>query len=518
MPLNLVDALSIPGERRAFYLPLASIPPGGEIVRDVLPDQFDPEDDTTDPNNPGLFIRITPSEAGDEFDLPDPAFRLHAMAAGTLHFKPLDASMGNRLILTMPLFQAISPNSVPWWGRWDEARCWPSQIIYDNVDVAILSDLLNNLVAGTSYYGLEFPPEVDVLDTGGYITNFLNGSDIHFLNVQAGAVIGAAGFNPSGDGSRLLKLYARYHDHTDSNPHPMHPREFLHLLFGNSSDETTNHSLLLKIDEVGIGQPGLETRSMRLRPPLRTQARVIWEADLEVDSAAAQWAVGGAVGPDRFFNDHSREGRQFNNGAYDQCTAQGCYKCNLFVCDVALRAGFRVNIHPVRSDRWHYISANRYARLVHDAGIDTDRVALQGSIEGNNVPWGWKIESWLRSIPVADRQERLNDAMNSEGRCFILAGGRAGNRSGHVVIVESVDSQPILVNPAQAGHGLDTIELTTREARRGGASMRSAEFGLNGTGGAADSTHNFNRLHLFELHPGEDPDTLRGLRNCNVQI
>src|SRR5262249_19083284 len=146
--------------------------------------------------------------------------------------------------------------NVPWWQRWVEAACLPYQIIYENVDSTELETYLQGMVPGQVFHGLSFPPEVT--DSSGFLTGFFAGTEGYVLSAQAGAVIGTAAAAPTLAGARELRLHARYHDHTDMVPHPMNPREFLHLLFGNDSDEFTRHPLLLKINAVGLGQTGLE--------------------------------------------------------------------------------------------------------------------------------------------------------------------------------------------------------------------------------------------------------------------
>jgi hypothetical protein len=250
----------------------------------------------------------------------------------------------------------------------------------------------------------------------------------------------------------------------------------------------------------------------------------MWEANIEmpahVPNHAGDWARPASC-LNRLYNDHSRQGRTFNRSGYDFCPhdsgTPGCLKCNIFISDIALRSGFRCCIHAVGTDKWHYIAAGTYADRTNAAGHATDRIPLQGTVQGTATTWGFKFEQWLRAILAADRQARVNELMTSEGRCLILAGSRASGHSGHIIIVESVGAQIDLV--ASAGHGLSAITVTTREARTvEGGESRTATFALSGVGGAADSLSNFVRLHLFELHPGQDPDTLVGLRNCNVQV
>jgi hypothetical protein len=510
LPWNLVESLSGgTSPRRAFYAPLASIPPSSTTIRTVFPSAFTPSADTLASGDKVLNVRIA-QPFSPEGELPDPAMRLHAMAPGTVRFEPADATMLDRLILEMPMF--LTPLNVPWWERWMDADCLPYQIIYENVDRAELQARIESipLVTPAPLHGLSLPAEI-VLPTqrDTFVQNFMSGSPNHQLAAESGAVIGVAGPDPAGGSDRVLKLRARYHGHTDASPRFMNPGEFLNLLFGDDSNDSRHHPLLLRIDGVGLVQPGLESKTMRLRPPLRTHERVMWESRIEIFSHPADWALAGRCG-DRFYNDHAREGRAFNHTDY-----HGLWKCNLFISDIALRSGFRCCIHDVGNTAWHYNGAGTYADNVHNSGNANARIPLRGKIDTlRGVTWGFKFEQWLRAIPVADRIRRVNDLMTDDGRCLVLAGSRAVG-SGHIVLIKSVGATLQLT--ATAGNGIDRIEVTTREASRGGGDIRTGTFKLAGTGGAADSLSNFTRLHLFELHPGQDPDTPAGLRNCNVQ-
>lgn len=547
---NLTDAVSKSGERRAFFLPLASIPPEKKAVRTVDKSVFNIEetytsagDRTTDV---GLAIRITPPFSGftDEEDLPDPAIRLHAMVKGRLSFQPANGTLGDRLILQTFVFSQSFTNA-RWWERWIEAGCLPQTIVYENVDRAHLETLLNGLSVpandtqtAPATYGLRVPLGVMQATKADFISKFLSGVAGVSLTAEAGAYIGRAGLAPGAVESpiavRLVRLHVQYHDHTDVNPHPMNPRELFHLLFGNDSDEARNHPLLRQMHELGQKQTTIqpESKRMLLRPPLRTWKRVEWEADQEIQLHSANWRPAGSLGDNRFYNNHRRNNRSFNDGNYDNFN-----KCNLFVSDICLRAGFRINLHPVGAAAWHYIDANSYTNLAHQGTGTTDRVALQGRNEDAAVPWGWKFENWLRAKPAGDRQRLLNDAMTKDGRCFILAGARARrfvnqtlpngaqgiadctaslrrNGIGHIVIVKEVLAQPTLATTV--GEGLQQIRVQTMEASGSGATNRDFDAQLGGAGGNAAGTTGFIRLHLIELHPGKDPDTLQGLRDLNI--
>jgi hypothetical protein len=523
MPWNLVEPLSATVHpRRAFYLPLASIAPGSDTVRAVPQNTFIPADDTTAAPDKVFKIRISPPSGGfsNEGTLPDPAYRLHAMDHGQVRFKADDGTMKDRLILRMDRF--ILPITEPlWWQRWSDAECEPLHLIYENVDRVELEARLNSINPGESFHGLTLPKEVaDLTQRAQFITNFLAGDENTFLFAEAGAVIGTAAADPAHSGDRLLKLRGRYFMHTDSVPQFMNPREFFYLLFGDDSSEATSHPLLLKMEAVGAAAAGIETKSIRLRPPLRTHGRVMWESRIEIDNHAMAWARSNSC-LNRLYNNHSRENRAFFVSGYDFCTENGvvvgCWKCNLFVSDIALRSGFRVCIFPVGT-HWHYAAAGRYAGKADIAGNATNRVPLNGMVANEAQTWGFKIERYLRSLDDEDlSQAALNHAMQYEGRCLILAGSRAA--IGHIMLVETVNGPPKLVDDSEAGHGLKSIAITLHEALgSGGAQSSDDTCKIKGTGGRADSHKNFSRLHLIELHPGKDPDTETGLRDCNVQI
>jgi hypothetical protein len=494
MPWNLVEPLSTTVQpRRAFYLPLASIPPGSDTVRAVPPNTFTPADDATAAPDKAFNIRISPPSGGfsDEGTLPDPAYRLHAMDQGIVQFKPADGTMQDRLILTMERFN-LPITEPPWWQRWRDAECEPYRLIYENVDRVELESRLNSITPSESFHGLEFPPEVqDLPQRAQFITDFLGGSDSTLLVAKAGAVIGTAAADPAHSGDRLLKLRGRYFRHTDSEPQYMNPREFFYLLFGNDSPEATSHPLLLKMEAVGTAATGMETKSIRLRPPLRTHSRVIWESRIEIDFHPLAWARAQSC-LNRLYNTHSRQNRSFFVSGYSFCTEDnvvtGCWKCNLYVSDIALRSGFRVCISDVFPN-WHYAAAGRYAGLADIAGNATNRVALNGKVENEARTWGFKIERYLRSFDDEDlSQAALNYATQYEGRCLILAGSRSS--IGHIMIVEKVNGPPKLVDDSEAGHGLKSIPITLHEALGAGAHASSDTCKIKGT----------------------------GLRDCNVQI
>lgn len=575
MKWNLVDHASVAAQddpitksgRRAFYLPLASIPPGKkEVQRQADKNQFEPVDDVPLPSNDPVFrISITAPSGGfrPDGDLPDPAIRLHAMAAGDLRYKPAL----KQLILTIYPITWETFVLPLWWGQWTLAgvECYPHQVIYENVDENQLHTWLNNLKPDKpdqSFYGLSFPKPAPVgpnipIDAS-FIPNFLRGEAPYFLVAASGAVIGTADTSPPGNSDpaapRLVRLRARYYHNTDPGRRPMNPRELLYLLFGDDSDETQNHPLLQRMDEIGRNDnTRIESKTIRLRPPLRTWKRVIWEADFELlNSYRHLWGVWELRKPDgtlvraakcnppnddcgrcttRVYNTYrSGNGNALSYGAE---RIRPYNHCNIFISDVALRAGFRILIQTIGA-AWHYVEAGGYGRRVHAARADTDRVPLRGRSAGIDIPWGWKIDGWLGGIHHSLREAALNDAMQEEGRCLILVGersdeqgkdpdvGHSNTHIGHILILENVNAEPTFLHPRRVRDGLQTIRFISREAQGVGARTRAGVFSLAPRGQivkvAADATGGFSTLHIFELHPGQDPDTLVGLENCNVVV
>jgi hypothetical protein len=148
--------------------------------------------------------------------------------------------------------------------------------------------------------------------------------------------------------------------------------------------------------------------------------------------------------------------------------------------------------------------------------------------------WGWKIENWLRAQDQANLLTSINNAIDLEGRCLIWTGAMprkftvsnmkstdctmANLRDhgiGHIVIVKRVVTAPTF--RAAVGTGIDGITITTLEAgSTGGAQSRNYSPSAAGAETVVGGATGFIRMHLFELHPGKDPDILQGLADLNV--
>ncbi len=550
MAWNLTDEMPVSGARRRFYPPVASAPPGQAMVRAVdrtlftigaptYPVVSAADDRTVDVP---LSIRVSAPAGGftNEGPLPDPLIRLHAMDDSQLTFLPASGGAPDRLelkLLTFAFGHGPLVTFPKWWRRWLDAGCVPLTIIYENVDRAQIQTLLSAVAApvDTSIanrvdptHGVSFPDGVIQSNKAQFIADFLAGRN--FIFGKAGAYIGTAAADPADATKRLLTLHVRYQDHTTADPHPMNPLELFWLLFGDDSTEATSHPLLLRIHEIGGTQVAVHPRSRRMlrRPPLRTSARVFWEGDQEINHHPANWSNAGSLGADRLYCNLNRNGMQFNRGNYT-----GFWKCNLLVHDLCVRSGFRVCVQPTAGNRWHFATAASVTNLSETAWAagGPDRIQLMGSGVDATRVWGFNVERWLRSKAPGTLRTAINDAIQEEGRLFVVAGARArrfeqqsningsGNSgfascaaslkrhpSGHIRILRDVRAEPQL-RPT-SGEGLSEIDCQTIEATGAGAVSPNNVITL--------PSGNFIRLQLVELHPGKDPDTVQGMRDLGV--
>ncbi len=547
-PWHLVGALSPtnPVLRRAFYPPLASVPPPNSGSETWTATQAMQHTDFVDfreerPTRTANGVTVTanvfldvfinlPSGSSQENGLPPPQIRLHAVDRGWMYVRPAtDGSATYRLEIQMHSF-INNVQSVPWFGRWVEAGCIPARLIYENVDQQAVQALLNRVplqsASPNHYFGVSLPLRVQQSDRDAYVQDVLAGRKPVW--VQAGAYIGAVASGQAGERHRL-RLSARYAAPNEQDAQPMNPRELFHLLFGDDSPEALSHPLFKGISEfAGKQTERPETRRMTLRPPLRTWRRVTWEAQQEVMRVPTSWAIGGQLGSNRLFNNTS--------SGFVVESYLNRNKSAIFASDICLRAGFRVPVQRVSQieNRWHYLGANAFANWAHAANERdsvSERVALSGLGVSPSPTWGWGLDNWLRSRTIRtpageiDRMTALNDAMHREGRCLLLAGTRVPNTPGHIVLLNEVLGQPYLTNPERDDpndpgrklRGVSAIKARGVEAGGLGTATRADLFMTRGRASRADSWIAFVRVHVIELHPGKDPDTLQGLADLNVQ-
>jgi hypothetical protein len=541
---NLVDNISPSNGPRRFFLPLNDL-----LDEATLSFSEDPPESRV--SDAVLAIKVHSPAGGftPVGDLINPLIRLHAIDRAQVRFVPADAVLRDRLVLTCITFArsvfgpGIFEGFPRWWDRWQEAGCVPLRVTYENVDATSIRSLLTSVKAPADdtvqshvlpTNGINFPSGVfDGMSKTLFIDNFMLGSDGYFVLADSGSYLGAVAPDPddtSPEPSRLLKLHVEYSDHEVDSPHPMNPREFFYLLFGNDSKEAKDHPLLKKLDQASAAQTGHESKSMRLRPPFRTHARVLWEADLELPNPndpthdhSKDWTQTGSC-KERLYNDHERDGRRFNRAPYNDCRDStgkvvGCWKCNLFVLDIVMRSGFRVPIHPVGSTVWHYVDPQWMAQRVDGVSIQDgndllDRAPLVGKIGNSDATWGFKIEGSLRSgSPTADElRAKLNEATSIEGRCLIVPIDYVIGFSGHMVIVDRVmNVASVPLDFAGVGHGFNSLAVYVREAGSSGGAKRGAALVIS-------AATKMELVHIVELHPGRDPDTPLGLRDCNVQF
>lgn len=537
MNWNLVDNVPpFTSDRRRFYPPLASIPPSESGSPDSsLSDRYSFEVHRT-PDDPGpaettsdirLDITIEPGgSGGGSGSLPDPAGRLHAMDAGKVYFKPAEEDgMGDRLVLDCLTFNFLTGTSltlesnsmlatafnalvespllggVAWWGQWEDADCIPDRVIYENVDRDTVEDAITAINVDGSSYGLTFPNEVvadgetpddDEITKSDFVANFMSGDEGHFVTAKPGAYLGEAGDADEGSDDNLLQLHARYEypgdplypGHAEDDPHPMNPVELLYLLFGDDSTEANDHPLLQAVDDSDTNQVGdddeIESKTMALRPPLRTWKRVMWECELEEDEHQSAWEVSGDLDPDassdgddRIYNNlqrdwdcpwHTDDEHEFNDSSYENS-----YKCNIFVYDLALRSGFRtIGVDQGSGPMFNYQDSNHTADIFHeddafeDDGSLKQYAAYRGDHHDDNMKrrFATKLEGLLLSTDADDREDTLTDRIETDGRCMVVVGYRGNvndpsDGTGHIVLVNDITGEPVLQADLPADGDID---------------------------------------------------------------
>jgi hypothetical protein len=579
MEWNLVDHLSPKRGPRAFHMPLASVAPGSRSKIDTTLQSLFAFYEYPESGERALQIQIKlpPGQTGfgqdpEAPDLPHPAIRLHAMMGpSVVTFEPAAPPHRDRLVLRSLALMIPSKPLPPWFELWKRANCIPETVIYENVDKQHLEKLLKGLPTTTEgKYGLSFPTRAGggPIDAGAkntFIAGFLAGKPDLFLVAGAGAFLGIAGpteLAPGDATQKEVRLHVAYQDHSSTKPHWLNPREFFYLLFGEASAEAKSHPLLAKLDQDGKKQLSsnrqlIASKSFVLRPPLRTYKRVEWEALQEISHGhAASWGQNASLSTHRFFNDYKGDAythlyaiptgqqsvRFVNDYAY-----QGNWKCNLFVTDICLRAGFRVPVIIDRRSRrlWYYAGTGAYGRAVHHAGPAQssggaqlpERIPLLGvaQVQGQRRRWGWKIEGTLRRQGAGGGASSavswLNNAIDQESRCFLMVKYKPGNSEcsiGHVAIIHHVEDLQFTNSPGLGyqslrarlieawGSGIARVSNTWPRSRERRRSYWCVEE--DDDGNVVSRTRQEQYIHILELEPGLDPDYFVGLRDILVQI
>ena len=211
-------------ERRRFYLPLASAPPGlpdATATDAVSRDAFAVTDGVRLPSDtPYLVVNIQkPGNTAFQNDsgLPDPAMRLHAVSNGRLRYTPATKSLALEMLpFAIPAFVT---RKAAWFERWLEADCIPHTFVYEGIDDTLLRPILESLSVPIDaisanrvnpVYGVSFPDGVTASDDNrvSFIDRFLGGDPSTFLVVDAGAYIGAAA--STGANTRQVTFKATY--------------------------------------------------------------------------------------------------------------------------------------------------------------------------------------------------------------------------------------------------------------------------------------------------------------------
>jgi hypothetical protein len=543
MPWNLTDRLS-PSAFRYFHLPVASDPTGAGELPSVPPSRYFVSESVVD-GMPRLQVMVTETSEGfpTENGLPAAVIRLHAMGSGTLAYRPQIGSLRQCLLLTFVPAWLFLAFRVRWLARWLEADCVPETIVYDNVDPVRLRLLLADtptIAHPAPFEPLQFPLGVrqGELNKTEFLDRFMAGEPGPTMWVRRGACIGQMASTAASPTSRQLGLTARYQGHTDASPRPMVPRELFNLFFGNDSIEFATHPLLQAIQERGESDTTLPvTRRMLLRPPLRTNARVVWEGVQELPDHS-RWSEGGVLDTTKLLNTLDE---------FDRLkTYEGLFKCQVFAFEILLRSGFHVRMHRYVENGvvyLYYYRVNRLAREARDVkGMTSEKPGVLG-YEGEE-PWGRRWDRKLTALPAEQQPVEINRMIDEEGRAFYLLRefeGKPGHRhSGHLLLIERVhETVPADWNPAMPALTVYWEKEGSTAGARGtaiGLMWISADVIQAPLGGLergpdlvvtqwpktakpevrADASTN-NDLLLIEAIPGPDPHTLDGVRAlCSI--
>jgi hypothetical protein len=543
-PWNLTDRMSR-GAERYFHLPVASDPTGGADRPAVAHETYLIEEGEAD-GFPHLGVAVEdPPGATTGDPLLAAAVRLHAMGEGWLSYRPQRGAFRQCLILDLPPIWFNVAARAPWFERWIEADCLPRTVVYDNVDLAHLRGLLEATpVSPTTGFRLSYPASVtrNEITKADFIDRFLAGEPGHAMFAGRGAAIGRMDRMPGHPTLRRLRLRAFYQDHSDDDPRPMLPRELFNLLFGIDSPEFAGHPLLRAVHEVGEGDVETVPRSLRmlLRPPLRTHARVIWEAEQELAAEALsdtkRWRKSGSLGRTKLLN------------AVDGFNRDGTYKdknkCNVFVGEMLVRSGFRARMHPFQGNLVYSV-VNWVAEDARHTAMTVTEPGLLGF--AGQIPWGRRWDGVFATKPFDQMAPLINHMIREEGRTFYLVQEflhpESGVwRSGHMLLLEAVHEMTPGGAPTVRWEGLGRtkprgasttpdsytqiglwgIVATVVEAPSSGLRRRVEamvvvnwpEVFRDNTQSKAEASQN-NDLLLIEALPGRDPGTPAGYQDLS---
>jgi hypothetical protein len=585
---NLSEDLQAGGRDNYFEPPLAAavasttpfqlppdVPPQNQNVY-TFAEQYTDITALTLTADVGLTVKISPPPGGYPThpslgSLPTGAFRLHAVTRGRLRFDPASSALKLEM---KKAFESVGVDTVPWWQNWLETKRYPAVFIYENVDQSALNTILTSIPADQpGQYGITFPTQEDgtpIADRAAFINEFFLGQ--RFFDVVAGAVIGAAGPRAGSTNPDEHEVVFRVRYDNDT---AMSPREFFYLAFGDKSPHATKHPLFIDIAS-GVAFVRTLTTSpvpvtkwgMRMRPPLRTMTRVMWEGarEQEVDdglkagNGLPHWGSTGCSldAGDTLFD------RLF--AQYD--AVKGYPKCNIFVGDLSVRAGFRTpvvaNPPNARFPKAGWMANYAVLALSQEANETRHEVPLKGT---GGTQWGSVLTRILTSVDINDAAKKkdaiaaINKKSGTQGRLLILAmcRPRARNKkattcvagsfqapSGHIIFVEELETYTHLANrPPTAPGKVDlTDDVPTIPAPKAGETRRKEttvlsifksrkaaqassghvgaqaakvdERQLGGLAGESGDATGFIRIQLMEARPGGDPDLLHGLKDLHV--
>ncbi|MCC6876609.1 MAG: rod-binding protein [Sandaracinaceae bacterium] len=193
------------------------------------------------------------------------------------------------------------------------------------------------------------------------------------------------------------------------------------------------------------------------------------------NGVAAQWGRDGRLTESDLASDFATQGSdgeaRFN--VRDAAGFEGAYKCNLFAFEMARRAGFEVPLIG-RTRGWGYL------------GPDGVMAEVQ-----RGIPSGWG------RVATGESPESLDSAIVRGERAFLVTATGAGDRAGHMGVIERVRTIDYDPDGSIRRIVFDGWEGRTTGARH----LTERTWNRSGNGGGTDARNGFERIEIVELRP-----------------
>ncbi len=198
-------------------------------------------------------------------------------------------------------------------------------------------------------------------------------------------------------------------------------------------------------------------------------------ADMLAEGGAERWAKAGKLTAEDLGSNLSTDAAAGGSARFSVRDAngyQGYYKCNLFALEVARRAGMQVPL-VARETGWGFPSTNRLTQDASDGSLET---------------------GWAKVVTGAS-PAAMQDALQSGEAAFLLVGSGAGERHGHMAVVE----RPRSIEYDAEGQ-VQRVVFDGWEAQPSGARhLTERAWNRQGTPGQAGDRNGLTRIEIIQL-------------------